>query len=65
MIFKGIGIDTFPGFFDPCVEALGMTGIIKPRSFLESDRVDDELVSLPFGDRVSIPGRTKIFEVLT
>src|SRR5262245_58253833 len=63
--FQSVGIGPFPGFLDPRVETLWVTLVIEPCSFVETDRIDDQRVSIPLPSRMAVPGRAKILEVLT
>ena len=42
-----------------------MSGKIEPEALVESDRIDDQRVSIPATDRMPIPGRVQILPVVT
>src|SRR5439155_5972910 len=50
--------------FDTCMEAFGKPAVIQPRPFVETDGIDHKGVSFPFRNRVPVPCRPEIFEVL-
>ena len=38
-----------------------MAGVIEPGGFVDTHRIDDQSIFIPFTDRVSIPGGLPIF----
>src|SRR6266540_1015803 len=47
------------------MEALGMTDAVEPRPLIETDGIHDQRVSIPLRDRMSVPRRAEILQILT
>src|SRR6267378_6478660 len=62
---QGIVVHALPGFLEPRMEAFRIAEIIEPCSFVKTNRIHDQRVPVPVRNRMSIPCRTKIFQVLT
>src|SRR6266704_1902540 len=62
--FNGVVVDPPIPFFDTCMKAFRKPAVIQPRPFVETDRIDHKGVSFPFRNRMPVPCRPEIFEVL-
>ena len=47
------------------METLRIAKIVEPRSFLKTDGVHNESISIPFGSGVAVPRWAEILEILT